>query len=104
LLYAVNSEPTKPALNGACFNFLEDTVDFVATDGHRLVKISKQNTTSILGSFIIPKKFLSILGSFLEGQSETNLVISGDLYFSLIIIKMFFIQKLLMKNILIIMR
>ena len=44
LLYAVNNEPTKPALNGACFNFLEDTVDFVATDGHRLVKISKQNT------------------------------------------------------------
>ena len=82
LLYAVNNEPTKPALNGACFNFLEDTVDFVATDGHRLVKISKQNTTSILGSYIIPKKFLSILGSFLEGQSETNLVISGDYIFT----------------------
>jgi len=82
LLYAVNSEPTKPALNGACFHFLEDTVDFVATDGHRLVKISKQNTTSILGSFIIPKKFLSILGTFLEGQSETNLVISGNYIFT----------------------
>ena len=26
LLYAVNNEPSKPALNGACFNFLEDTV------------------------------------------------------------------------------
>ena len=61
LMYAINSEPTKPALNGACFNFLESTVDFVATDGHRLVKISKQNTTNINGSFIIPKKFLSCL-------------------------------------------
>ncbi len=82
LLYAINSEPTKPALNGACFNFLESSVDFVATDGHRLVKISRQNTTNINGSFIIPKKFLSILGTFLEGQSETNLVLSGNYIFT----------------------
>ena len=82
LMYAINSEPTKPALNGACFNFLDDSVDFVATDGHRLVKITKQNTTNIKGSFIIPKKFLSILSVFLEGQSETNLVISGDYVFT----------------------
>ena len=82
LMYAINSEPTKPALNGACFNFLDDSVDFVATDGHRLVKITKQNTTNIKGSFIIPKKFLSILSVFLEGQSETNLVISGNYVFT----------------------
>mgnify|MGYP001156972577 FL=1 len=82
LMYAINSEPSKPALNGACFNFLESTVDFVATDGHRLVKISKQNTTNINGSFIIPKKFLSILSTFLEGQSETNLIISGNYIFT----------------------
>jgi DNA polymerase-3 subunit beta len=82
LMYAINSEPTKPALNGACFNFLDDSVDFIATDGHRLVKITKQNTTNIKGSFIIPKKFLSILSVFLEGQSETNLVISGNYVFT----------------------
>ena len=82
LMYAVNNEPTKPALNGGCFNFKEDSIDFVATDGHRLVKISKQNTTSLTGSFIIPKKFLSILNSFLDGQSETNLVFSGDHVFT----------------------
>tara|TARA_B100000214_G_C23922934_1_gene606966 strand:- start:70 stop:1176 length:1107 start_codon:yes stop_codon:yes gene_type:complete len=82
LLYAINTEPTKPALNGACFNFLEDSVDFVATDGHRLIKISKQNNTNIIGSYIIPKKFLSILISFLENQSETNLIISGEYIFT----------------------
>ena len=82
LMYAINSEPTKPALNGACFNFLESSIDFVATDGHRLVKITKENTTNINGSFIIPKKFLSILGTFLDGQSETNLVISGNYIFT----------------------
>ena len=82
LMYAINSEPTKPALNGACFNFLDSSVDFVATDGHRLVKITRQNTTNINGSFIVPKKFLSILSTFLEGQSETNLVISGNYIFT----------------------
>ena len=61
---------------------MDDFVDFVATDGHRLVKISKQNTTNIRGSYIIPKKFLSILSTFLEGQSETNLVISGNYIFT----------------------
>ena len=61
---------------------MEDFVDFVATDGHRLVKISKQNTTNIRGSYIIPKKFLSILSTFLEGQSETNLIISGNYIFT----------------------
>ena len=61
---------------------MDDFVDFVATDGHRLVKISKQNTTNIRGSYIIPKKFLSILNTFLEGQSETNLVISGNYIFT----------------------
>ena len=82
LFYAINSEPTKPALNGACFNFLENEVDFVATDGHRLVKITKENTTNINGTFIIPKKFLSILNSFLEKQNETNLIISGNYIFT----------------------
>ena len=82
LMYAINSEPTKPALNGACLNFFESSVDFVATDGHRLVKITKENTTNIEGSFIIPKKFLSILSTFLDGQSETNLVISGNYIFT----------------------
>ena len=61
---------------------MDDFVDFVATDGHRLVKISKQNTTNIRGSYIIPKKFLSILSTFLEGQSETNLIISGNYIFT----------------------
>ena len=43
LLYAINAEPTKPALNGAYFYFAQDKIDFVATDGHRLVKITRQN-------------------------------------------------------------
>ena len=33
-------------------------------------------------NLFIPKKFLSILSTFLEGQSETNLVISGNYIFT----------------------
>ena len=89
LMYAINSEPTKPALNGACFNFLESTVDFVATDGHRLVKISKQNTTNINGSFIIPICLTSLFAGIIPPSllakstdiptvSEYNSLIGSD--------------------------
>ncbi len=81
LLYAINTEPTKPALNGAHFNFNEVSIDFVATDGHRLVKITKQNETNIRKSFIIPKKYLNILNTFLEGQKETSLIFSENYVF-----------------------
>ena len=82
LLYAINAEPTKPALNGAYFNFDQATIDFVATDGHRLVKITKQNETNIQKGFIIPKKYLNILSTFLEGQKETSLIFSEEYVFS----------------------
>ena len=82
LLYAINAEPTKPALNGAYFNFDQATIDFVATDGHRLVKITKQNETNIQKGFIIPKKYLNILNTFLEGQKETSLIFSEEYVFS----------------------
>lgn len=78
LLYAINAEPTKPALNGAYFNFTKNEIDFVATDGHRLVKITRQNETSIQKGYIIPKKYLNILNTFLEGQKETSLIFSED--------------------------
>ena len=82
LLYAINAEPTKPALNGAYFNFDQSSIDFVATDGHRLVKITRQNETNIQKGFIIPKKYLNILNTFLEGQKETSLIFSEDYVFS----------------------
>ena len=78
LLYAINAEPTKPALNGAYFSFNEDIIDFVATDGHRLVKITRQNETNIQKGYIIPKKYLNILNTFLEGQKETSLIFSEN--------------------------
>ena len=78
LLYAINAEPTKPALNGAYFSFNEDKIDFIATDGHRLVKITRQNETNIQKGYIIPKKYLNILNTFLEGQEETSLIFSEN--------------------------
>ena len=82
LLYAINAEPTKPALNGAYFNFSESKIDFVATDGHRLVKITRQNETNIKKGYIIPKKYLNILNTFLEGKNETSLIFSNNHVFS----------------------
>ena len=59
----------------------EDRIDFVATDGHRLVKITRQNETNIQKGYIIPKKYLNILNTFLEGQKETSLIFSENYVF-----------------------
>jgi len=47
-----------------------------------LVKITRQNETNIGQGYIIPKKYLNILNTFLEGQKETSLIFSEDYVFS----------------------
>jgi len=44
---------------GICFSFNENTLDFVATNGHRLALYSTEITNNkITGKYIIPEKFL----------------------------------------------
>mgnify|MGYP003316882553 FL=1 len=47
-----------------------------------MVKITRQNETNISQGYIIPKKYLNILNTFLEGQKETSLIFSEDHVFS----------------------
>ena len=48
-------------LTGGTSGIVADVIDFVATDGHRLVKITRQNETNIGQGYIIPKKYLNIV-------------------------------------------
>ena len=81
VIYIIKVDPSKPALSGTCFSFKENQIDFVSTDGHRLIKVSTQNKTNINGSFIIPRKFLNILNNFLQDTEEVNIIFSGDYVF-----------------------
>ena len=77
--FALSSDDLKPALMGALFEVLENSISVVATDGHRLSVCSRSDFSSrgYEGRVIVPKKFLNLLLPYLDGQGETVLWV-GD--------------------------
>lgn len=70
-LFAVSTDETRPGLGGAYCRFEPDAILMVATDGHRLAKVSVQVDSDISGSegIIIPPKALNNIAR-LMGDSE----------------------------------
>jgi DNA polymerase-3 subunit beta len=63
VLFAVSKDETRPALNGVLWHTSEDGLNLVATDGHRLAKVTR-NDIKIAGykeDIIIPPKVLDNL-------------------------------------------
>ena len=77
--FDLSSDDLKPALMGALFEVLENSISVVATDGHRLSFCSRSDFSSrgYEGRVIVPKKFLNLLLPYLDGQGETVLWV-GD--------------------------
>ncbi len=78
--FAISTDELKPALTGVLFRLKDKSITAVSTDGHRLVRYIKKDSTSsdINGDFIAPRKFLN----FLQTQNlndEVNLIL-GDAY------------------------
>ena len=69
-LFAVSRDDLKPSLTGVLFRFNDSGLIAVATDGHRLVKIIKEDykAKSFTGDIVVPKKFLSYLSTFLSND------------------------------------
>ena len=70
--YAASKDDLKPALCGVYFNFKENQITAVATDGHKLVKHEqevKEKTTDSL-SIVLPIKFLNIVKTITENKEE----------------------------------
>ena len=67
-LFAASRDDLKPSLTGVLFRFNDNGLTAVATDGHRLVKIIKEDykSNSFTGDIVVPKKFLSYLSTFLS--------------------------------------
>ena len=73
--YAASKDDLKPALCGVYFNFKENNIIAVATDGHKLVKHEqevKENTPKPL-SIVLPVKFLNIIKTITE--KKENIVV-----------------------------
>ncbi len=77
-MFAVSSDDLRPAMMGVYFEIDNDGSKFVATDGHRLVKLVNSNLKSESElKFIVPEKALSLVSKSLDG-ADCEIAISND--------------------------
>jgi DNA polymerase-3 subunit beta len=83
--FAVSTDETRPALNGVLWQTSGKSMQMVATDGHRLAKISQKNNKlkGLHDDIIIPPKVLNLLVKLLadstkEGEEKEIGVIFGE--------------------------
>jgi len=79
-LFAVSRDETRPALNGILWHTSEDGLNLVATDGHRLAKVSRSdiNITGYKKDIIIPPKVLENLIKLTADETEEIGLILND--------------------------
>jgi DNA polymerase-3 subunit beta len=65
--FAMSKEEMRPAMMGTLFEFIEDGLRFVATDGHRLVSfINKNVKLGTEAQYILPERAVSVLLKILD--------------------------------------
>tara|TARA_B000000475_G_scaffold22710_1_gene18084 strand:+ start:139 stop:1266 length:1128 start_codon:yes stop_codon:yes gene_type:complete len=70
-IFASGTDDLRPVMNGVFFQFNSDSLKFVATDAHKLVKFeTTEYTANEVSEFIMPKKPLQILKGILQGENS----------------------------------
>lgn len=82
-LFAVSSDDLRPAMTGIYFDLNPDSIQFVATDAHRLVRYRRTDVSCPEEiHFIVPKKPLNILKNILpDNDDELNLGYNSNHFF-----------------------
>ncbi|RKX26616.1 MAG: DNA polymerase III subunit beta [Candidatus Zixiibacteriota bacterium] len=78
--FACSSDETRPALNGVLWQTNGDRMQMVATDGHRLAKMSTENK-KLKGMFedvIIPPKVLDLIPKLIKEENKEIGIIFGE--------------------------
>ncbi len=74
-IFAAGNDDLRPVMSGVFFQFSTESLTFVATDAHKLVKYQRNDVTaSEVAEFIMPKKPLTLLKGILSG-SESEVTI-----------------------------
>jgi len=74
-IFAAGNDDLRPVMSGVFFQFSSQSLTFVATDAHKLVKYSRTDVTAAqTAEFIMPKKPLNLLKGILGG-SESEVTI-----------------------------
>ena len=69
-IFATADDEMRPVMNGVYFDFKEDSLTFVATDAHKLVKYATDSANNFSASFILPKKPANLLRNLLAKEDE----------------------------------
>ncbi len=70
-LFAVSSDDLRPAMTGVYFELTKDSIQFVATDAHRLVRYKRTDVKCPKAeNFIVPKKPLNLLKNALPDNDD----------------------------------
>ncbi len=65
--FAMSKEEMRPAMMGTLFEFTEDGLRFVTTDGHRLVNLlNKKVKAGISAQFVLPERAVSVMLKILD--------------------------------------
>ena len=69
-IFATADDELRPVMNGIYFDFQPDTLTFVATDAHKLVKYAAEQSNDFTASFILPKKPSNLLRNLLAKEED----------------------------------
>src|SRR6476620_1283403 len=70
-LFAVSNDDLRPAMTGVFFELNKDSIQFVATDAHRLVRYRRTDVKCPKqDSFIVPRKPLNLLKAALPDKDD----------------------------------
>ena len=70
-IFAAGNDDLRPVMSGVFFQFSTESLTFVATDAHKLVKYTRTDVTAEqTAEFIMPKKPLNLLKGILGGSSD----------------------------------
>ncbi|RMD50683.1 MAG: DNA polymerase III subunit beta [Ignavibacteria bacterium] len=82
--FAMSKEEIRPAMMGTLFDFADDGVRFVATDGHKLVNLLNKNIShSIENQYIVPERAISVLQKILDEKDVKVYVNNSHISFKL---------------------
>jgi DNA polymerase-3 subunit beta len=73
-IFAAGNDDMRPIMSGVFFEIEPDSVRFVATDAHKLVRMTRSDIGGESAAFIVPRKPLNLLkGALSSLKSEVNM-------------------------------
>lgn len=78
-IFAAGNDDLRPVMSGVFFQFSTDSLTFVATDAHKLVKYTRTDVSATeTAEFIMPKKPLNLLKGILLGTEDDVVIEYND--------------------------